>query len=217
MGFRFCFFVGAKGSCRITFAKKSMSMYYNLTTEQMDRIREESFRFNEAWMPEEKRVVCELFRDGKRVEEIATMQGRTINAIRIKLIQAGEIASHLSRRDQPWTEQEADRLGRFYSQGYSLAECAKLLGRLCREVVDKLIEIGLLDASARAVYGQKTDYPNSHEPWSDEERQRLRDELSGYRPALAALASVAAAHGRSLASIVARAAHDGLCLAEERA
>ena len=192
-------------------------MYYNLTTEQVDRIREESSRFNEAWTPEERNAVCVQFRDGRRVEEIARMQGRTVNAIRIKLIQAGEINSHLSRRDQPWTEQEADRLGRFYSQGYSLAECAKLLGRLCREVVDKLVEIGLLDASARAVYGQKADYPNSHEPWSDEERQRLRDELSGYRPALAALAAVAAAHGRSLASIIARAAHEGLCLAEERA
>ena len=194
-----------------------MSMYYNLTAEQMDRIREGSCRFNVAWTPEEKKAVCEQFRDGKRVEEIARMQGRTVNAIRIKLIQAKEIASYLSQRDQPWTEQETDRLGRFYSQGYSIAECAKLLGRLCREVVDKLIEIGLLDPSARNAYGQKTDYPNSHEPWSDEERQQLRNELSAFRPALAALAAIASTHGRSLSSIVARAATEGLCQADNPA
>ena len=192
-------------------------MYYNLTSEQMDRIREESCRFNVPWTPEEKMEVCALFRDGKRIEEIARLQERTVNAIRIKLLQAGEIESYLSRRDKPWTEQETDRLGRLYSQGYSIAECARLSGRLKREVVNRLIEIGLLDASFLTVNGQYDDYPNAHKPWTDEERRQLRDELSGFRTALSALVAVAEAHGRSIASIAARALSEGLCRVEESA
>lgn len=193
-----------------------MKTFY-LSDEQLEKIQAVSQRFNLPWTPEERNAVNELFRDGKRVDEIARLQGRTVNAIRIKLIQAGEIASYLSRRNQPWTLEEADRLGRFYSQGYSLAECAKLSGRLNREIVDKLVEIGLLDASVKAVYGKKADCPNSHEPWSEEEITQLRNELSGYRQALAALVAVSAMHGRSLASIVAKAVREGLCSAEEPA
>lgn len=193
-----------------------MSMYFNLSAAQMEKIREESHRFNAAWTLEEKKAVCEMFRDGKRVEEIARMQGRTANAIRIKLMQAGEIAAHLSRRDQPWTEPEVERLGRFYSQGYPVTGCAKLSGRLSREVVEKLVEIGLLDASVKTADNQ-SDYPHSHEPWSEEELAQLHGELSEHRQALSALAAIAARHGRSMGSIVARAVKAGLCRVEEPA
>ena len=187
-----------------------MSTYYNLTEEQMEKLHEQSARFNEAWTEVEKQSVCRLFQKGKRVDEIAQMQGRTVNAIRIKLVQAGEIAPYLSRRGQSWTEQEEERAGRFYSQGYSVAECAKLLGRRKIEAEDKLIETGLL-APKEKIKGRNTDYPNAYEPWSPDELQQLHAELSGYREALAAMASIAASHGRSLGSIISRAAKEGLC------
>ncbi|MBQ1674395.1 MAG: hypothetical protein II064_09950, partial [Bacteroidales bacterium] len=62
-----------------------MSDHYNLTAAQTERIRETAARFNEPWTREEKNAVIELFRDGKRIEEIALAQGRTRNAIKIKL------------------------------------------------------------------------------------------------------------------------------------
>ena len=186
-----------------------MNTYYNLTPAQMEKLRSEAGRFNEAWTADEKNVVCELFRDGKRVDEIARMQGRTTNAIRIKLVQAGEIAPYLSRQKQPWTEEETDRLGRFYSQGYGLAACAKLLGRVRREVEDKLIEIGLLTASTRA-RERDPNFPNAYEPWTNEEIAQLRTEMEGFQPILISLSEIAARHGRSIGSIVSRAAALGL-------
>ena len=187
-----------------------MSTYYNLTEEQMEKLHEQSARFNEAWTEEEKQSVCRLFQEGMRVDEIAQMQGRTVNAIRIKLVQAGEIAPYLSRRGQSWTEQEKERLGRFYSQGYSIAGCAKLLGRRRKEAEDMLIETGMLAPKEKA-RERNADYPNAYEPWSQEELQQLHAELSGYREALAAMAAIAASHGRSIGSIVSRAAKEGLC------
>jgi predicted transcriptional regulator len=185
-------------------------MYYNLTTEQMEKLHEQSARFNEAWTEEEKQAVCRLFQVGKRVDEIAQMQGRTVNAIRIKLVQAGEIAPNLSRRGQPWTEQEEERLGRFHSQGYPVAGCARLLGRRRKEAEDKLIETGLLAPKEKSE-ARNADYPNAYEPWSQEELRQLHAELSGYRETLTAMAAIAASHGRSIGSIISRAAKDGLC------
>ncbi len=188
-------------------------MYYNLTNEQMERLHEQSSRFNEAWTAEERETVCRMFRDGQRVDEIARTQGRTVNAIRIKLVEAGEITPYLSRRGQPWTEQDVDHLGRFHSQGYTVGGCAKLLGRLRKEAQDKLVEIGLLPEKDKK-QERNADYPNAYEPWSQEELHQLHSELSGYRDVLILLAAVAKEHGRSLGSIVSRAAREGLCVEE---
>lgn len=187
-----------------------MSKYFNLTEEQTEKLYREAGRFNETWTPEEKEAVCEMFRDGRRVEEIAKAQGRTVNAIRIKLVEAGEIAPYLSRRGQDWTEQEKERLGRFHTQGYTVAGCAKLLGRLRKEAESKLVELGLLEPR-KSKRERNADYPNAYEPWLEEELQQLRHEVSGYRETLAALAVIAVRHGRSIGSIVARAAKEGLC------
>ena len=186
-----------------------MSDHYFMSAEQTQRIRETAARFNEPWTLEEENSVREMFRDGKRVEEIALVQGRTRNAIRIRLTEAGEIAPHMSRRNQPWTEEETERLGRFYSQGYTIASCAKLLGRIRREAEDRLIEIGLLTVSVPET-GRQSAFPKAYEPWSEEEIQQLHDEVADYHQALEALTAIAARHGRSLSSIVARAVKDGL-------
>ena len=124
--------------------KKVMNTYYNMSAEQMDRIKERAGRFNEPWSKEERDAVVSQFQNGRSVEEIARLQGRTANAIRIKLVQAGEIAPYLSRRGKDWTDAEIERLGRFYSQGYPVEACAKMLGRLRNETAEKLVEIGLL-------------------------------------------------------------------------
>ena len=187
-----------------------MSTYYNMTAEQIEAIRQKAGRFNEPWTKEEKEAVIAQFQDGKSVEQIALMQGRTNNAIRIKLIQAGEIAPHLSQKDKPWTEEEVERLGRFYSQGYPLAGCANYLGRLRRDVEEKLIDIGLLEPSeAKAL--QRSDGQHAYEPWTEEETQQLVEELTKNNSALMTIHDIAIGHGRSMGSIVARAEKIGLC------
>lgn len=187
-----------------------MSTYYNMSAEQLEEIRQRACRFNEPWTKEERQAVITLFQDGKSVEQIAMLQGRTHNAIRIKLIQAGEIALHLSRKGKPWTEEEVDRLGRFHSQGYPIEGCANYLGRLRRDVEKKLIEIGLLEPS-KVDPSQQIENRNAYEPWTDEETRQLVSELADYRSALVAIREIAIRHGRSLGSIVARAQKAGLC------
>ena len=186
-----------------------MGTYYNLPEDRLDEIKKEAARFNEAWSAEEKEQVCMLFRNGMRVEEIAEIVHRTDNAIRIKLIEAGEIARHLARNEQPWTDEEVERLGRFYSQGYPAGGCARLLGRRKRETENKLIEIGLLTPKEKPP--RDPARPNAFTPWPDDESARLVQELSGYRDALLALAQIAESHGRSIGSIVLRADKLGLC------
>ena len=181
-----------------------------MTAEQLVAIRQKAGRFNEPWTKEEKEAVIAQFQDGKSVEQIALMQGRTNNAIRIKLIQAGEIAPHLSQRDKPWSEEEVERLGRFYSQGYPLAGCANYLGRLRRDVEEKLIEIGLLEPS-KVDTSRRAGMQHAYEPWTDDETRQLVTELADYRAALAAIHGIAVSHGRSLGSILARAVKAGLC------
>ena len=180
-----------------------------MSAEQLEEIRQRACRFNEPWTKEERQTVITLFQDGKSVEQIAMLQGRTHNAIRITLIQAGEIALHLSRKGKPWTEEEVDRLGRFHSQGYPIEGCANYLGRLRRDVEKKLIEIGLLEPS-KADPSQQIENLNAYEPWTDEETRQLVSELANFRSALAAIREIAIRHGRSLGSIVARAMKTGL-------
>ena len=187
-----------------------MSTYYNMTAEQLEAIRQKAGRFNEPWTKKEKEAVISQFQDGKSVEQIALMQGRTNNAIRIKLIQAGEIAPYLSQKDKPWTEEEVERLGRFHSQGYPLEGCANYLGRLRRDVEEKLIEIGLLEPS-EAKASQRSDGQHAYEPWTEEETQQLVEELTKNKTALMTIHDIAIGHGRSMGSIVARAEKIGLC------
>lgn len=189
-----------------------MSHYYNMSAGQIEKIREESGRFNESWSDEEKQKVCSMFRDGMRIEEIAHMQGRTVNAIRLKLIQAGEIANYLSRKAQEWTDEEKERLGRFHSQGYSFAECAKFLGRIRNEVENKLVDMGLLDPSQAYGLRTATNYANAYEPWTPEENRLLSEELADYRHALSAMMMVAERHGRSVSSIISHALKLGLAM-----
>lgn len=186
-----------------------MGSYYNLPEERLNEIKKEAARFNEAWTQEEKEKVCAMFQNGMRVNEIAKTAHRTVNAIRIKLMEAGEIVSYPSRRGQPWTGEETERLGRFHSQGYPVAGSAKLLGRLRAETEEKLIEMGLLSPREKVV--RDPENPNAFLPWSDEESARLQQELDGYREALTALARIAKSHGRSLGSIVSRAQKTGMC------
>ena len=185
---------------------------YNLPEERLNEIKKGAARFNEAWTREEKEKVCALFQNGMRVNEIAATTHRTVNAIRIKLMEAGEIASYPSRRGQPWTEEETERLGRFHSQGYPIAGCAKLLGRLRAETEEKLIETGLLPPREKEV--RNPACPNAYLPWSDEESAKLQQELGNYHEALAALAHIAKSHGRSLGAIVSRAEKTGMCSME---
>lgn len=185
-----------------------MGTCYNLPDSRLNEIKKEAERFNEAWTKEEIERVCQLFRNGMRVDEIAGTVHRTKNAIRIKLLEAGEIARFLSRRGEPWTDEETERLGRFHSQGYPVSGCARLLGRLRNEVEDKLIDIGLMSPREKSV--RNPDYPNAYTPWSEEESGQLRQELSDYVSVLTALAQIAKAHGRSLSSIVSRATRIGL-------
>ena len=187
-----------------------MSNYYNLSAAQLEEIRKKAGRFNEPWTKEEKQAVIAQFQDGKSVEQIALMQGRTHKAIRIKLIQAGEIAPHLSRKGEPWTEEEVERLGRFHSQGYPMEGCANYLGRLRREVKEKLIEIGLLE-TPKVDTSRRADNQHAYEPWTEDETRQLVSELANYRSALVAIQDIAVKHGRSLGSIVARAVKMGLC------
>lgn len=199
------------GAFVVTLRKKrnAMGAYYNLSEGRLEEIRKDAARFNEAWTKEERDQVCQLFRDGKRVEEIAGTLHRTVNAIRIKLLDAGEINQFLSRRDQPWTEQEEERLGRFYSQGYPVAACARLLGRLLNETKDKLVEAGLLTQPEKT--SRNSLYANAFSPWSEEESARLRQELSEYGNALTGIARIADGHGRSIGSIISHAVKLNLC------
>ncbi len=183
--------------------------HFFFPTEQLESIRREAGRFNEAWTAQEIMAVVELFRNGKRIDEIASMQGRTKNAIKIRLVNEGEVLPYLSRREQEWALEEVDRLGRFHSQGYSPVEIAKLMGRLSRETRDKLVEIGLLPQRERPV--RDPEHPNAFMPWPKEETARLEQELSSLRTALAGLARIAKDHGRSVGSIVSRAEKLGLC------
>ena len=171
-----------------------MGSYYNLPEERLEEIRRGAARFNEAWSMEERERVCELFRNGMRVDEIARTVYRTVNAIRLKLLEAGELSRYLSRRGQPWTEDETERLGRFHSQGYPVAGCAKMLGRVRDETENKLVEMGLMTRQERAA--RNLANPNAFTPWTDEESDRLREELSEYRLALAALDRIAKDHGQ---------------------
>lgn len=186
-----------------------MGTYYNLPDERRDEIKKEAARFYEAWTAEEKEQVCQLFRNGMHVDEIARAAHRTVNAIRIKLIEAGEIARYLSRSDQPWTDAEIERLGRFHSQGYPAASCARLLGRRKVETEDKLIEIGLL--APREKPPRDPAHPKAFLPWPDEESARLVQELSLFRDALLGLARIAHDHGRSVGAIISHADKLGLC------
>ena len=189
-----------------------MGSYYNLPEERLNEIKRGAARFNEAWTQEEKEKVCALFQNGMRVNEIAETAHRTVNAIRIKLMEAGEIVRYPSRRGQPWTEEESERLGRFHSQGYPVAGCAKLLGRLRAETEDKLIEMALLPPREKVVRDPAN--PNAFLPWSDEESEKLHQELDGYRETLTALARIAKSHGRSLGAIVSHAEKTGMCSME---
>ena len=189
-----------------------MSTYYNLPEERMAEIKREAARFNEAWTKEERENVCESFRNGMRIEEIAATVHRTVNAIRIKLMEAGELVKNLSRKGEPWNEEEVDRLGRFYSQGYSPAGCAKLLGRLRSEAEKKLVEIGLMEPREKTSHEntiRDPAHPRSFAPWSKEETEQLKQELADYHDLLAALARIAETHGRSLGSIISRAEKNG--------
>lgn len=205
----FVFVLGNALFCATFAAKKAMNTYYNLSAEQMDKIKERACRFNEPWSQEERDAVVSQFQHGRSVEEIARLQGRTANAIRIKLVQAGEIAPHLSRRGKEWTDAETERLGRFYSQGYPVEACAKMLGRLLHDTEGKLIEIGLLDLSeAETMRG--VDVPKAYEPWTEEETELLKEELARFQAAFADLAEVAAEHGRSVTAIISHAERIGL-------
>ena len=210
----FAFLLAENGNPVVTLRQKSvMGTYYNLPEGRLEEIKRGAARFNEAWTKEERDNVCEMFRNGMRVEEIAKTVHRTVNAIRIKLMEAGELVKVLSRRGEPWTEAETDRLGRFYSQGYSVAGCAKLLGRLRGEAADKLVEIGLLPPQENRKGEQwvrDPAHPNAFAPWTKEETDQLRTELSDYHDTLSALSQIAAHHGRSLGSILSRADKMGL-------
>ena len=189
--------------------KKVMNTYYNMSAEQMDRIKERAGRFNEPWSKEERDAVVSQFQNGRSVEEIARLQGRTANAIRIKLVQAGEIAPYLSRRGKDWTDAETERLGRFYSQGYPVEACAKMLGRLRNETAEKLVEIGLL-TNAEVVAMGGVDAPKAYEPWTKDETETLKEDLSHLQAAFADLAEIAWSHDRSVTSIIAHAERIGL-------
>lgn len=186
-----------------------MGAYYNLPEERLNEIKKDAARFNEAWTREEKEKVCALFQNGMRVDEIAKTTHRTVNAIRIKLMEAGEIVRYPSRQGQPWTEEEAERLGRFHSQGYPITGCAKLLGRLRAETEEKLIEMGLQSPQEKVL--RDPAHPNAFLPWSNEESVKLQQELGDYREALTALARIAKSHGRSLGAIISRAEKTGMC------
>lgn len=186
-----------------------MGIYYNVPEERLDEIRKGAARFNEPWTTEEKDRVRQLFLNGMRVNEIAATVHRTVNAIRLKLIELGETYKALSRRGEPWTEEDIERLGRFHSQGYPSSGCAKLLGRLRAETEDKLVEIGLLSPQEKVVRDPAN--PNAFNPWSEEESDTLRKELSSCRDTLALLLRISQTHGRSLGSIVSRAEKMGLC------
>lgn len=186
-----------------------MGTYYNLPEGRLDEIKKEAARFNEAWTAEEKEQVCQLFRNGMRLDEIAGTVHRTFNAIRLKLIEAGEMARYLSRSEQPWTDEEVERLGRFHSQGYPVSGCARLLGRRKGETEDKLVEIGLLTPKEKPP--RDPARPNAFLPWPDEESAQLVQELSVFRVALAGLTQVARDHGRSIGAIISRAEKLGLC------
>ncbi|MBO4841818.1 MAG: hypothetical protein J5478_00405 [Bacteroidales bacterium] len=186
-----------------------MGTYYNLPEERLEEIRKGAARFNEAWTLEEKEKVCTLFRNGMRINEIAGTVHRTVNAIRLKLMETGEIVGHLSRRGQPWTEEETERLGRYHSQGYPVTGCAKLLGRLRAETENKLVDIGLLPPQEKVLRDPAN--PNAFTPWATEESDKLQQELSNYRDALIALSVIAKGHGRSMGSIISRAEKMGLC------
>ena len=189
--------------------KKAMNTYYNMSEEQMDRIKEKAGRFNEPWSNQEREAVVSQFQNGRSIEEIARVQGRTANAIRIKLVQAGEIAPYLSRRGKDWTDEETERLGRFYSQGYPVEACAKMLGRLRNEVAEKLFEIGLLSYAEVEAKGCM-DVPQAYKPWTNEETEVLKKDLAHLQAAFADLAEVALTHGRSVTSIISHAERIGL-------
>ena len=179
---------------------------YMMSAEQLNNIRKEAGRFNEPWTAQEKTKVVELFRDGKRIEEIACMQGRTKNAIKLRLVSEGEILPYLSRRGVEWTPQEVERLGRCHSQGYQPGDCARLLGRTSREARDKLMEIGLLEPSSEKEE-RGSDYPNAYEPWTEEELSQLNAEIASLpliKETILALSHIAENHGRSFGSILSR-------------
>lgn len=108
-----------------------------------DTIRAEHPHFYEFWTINDMNRVREYFLGGMRIEAIADATGRTPQGIRKKLMGMGEIVCARGREGQPWTYDEEIRLNRMLTQGYSVGELTRLIGRKKKEIQSHIMEMEL--------------------------------------------------------------------------
>ena len=108
---------------------------------QRDAIRAEHPHFYEFWSLKDMNMVRDLFLGGMRVEAIADAVGRTPQGVKKKLMGMGEIVCSRGREGQPWTYDEEIRLNRMLSQGYSVGEITRLIGRKKQEIQSHIMEM----------------------------------------------------------------------------
>ena len=155
------------------------------------------------WSKAEEAKVVEDFRKGIRIPRIAEETGRTPNAIRARLIRLGEVAGIMSRVNEPWTETETERLGRYLHQGYTELECSRLLGRTAEEVRRYMVLNGYREPMnhAELVVLKRKDYARYYTPWTDEERDLLREYFPLHQEGTVTLEDVCAHLERSVGAV----------------
>lgn len=108
---------------------------------QRDAIRAEHPHFYEFWSLRDMNSIRDLFLGGMRIEAIADAVGRTPQGVRKKLMGMGEIVCARGREGQPWTYDEEFRLHRLLTQGYSVGELSRLIGRKKEEIRSHILEM----------------------------------------------------------------------------
>lgn len=109
--------------------------------ERQEALREEFPRFYSYWTPDEMKRLRQLFRQGLRFDEISAETGRTVKAVRMKLMGMGEICCPMARDGEPWTFDEEQRMLRLLSQGYEVGELARIIGRRKDDTKNKIVEL----------------------------------------------------------------------------
>ena len=115
------------------------------TPEEVATLKAKYPRFNEPWNEDEDDSLKKSFNRAVPVKTIATEMGRSENAVRMRLMQTGIVYPNLSRKDEPWTDDDISRLREQYGAGWKVTQCARWLGRTRDEIRDKMGELGITE------------------------------------------------------------------------